>query len=62
VVIDTGAFIAGVGILTGFDILTLTFIWGLKEQVGKDEVARRKARKALAAARDDAIQEVSSDD
>jgi len=62
VVIDTGAFIAGVGILVGFDILSLTFIWNLKESVGEDQLARRKARKALAAARDDAFQEVSSDD
>jgi len=47
VVIDTGAFIAGVGILVGFDILSITFIWQMREKIGRDEIARQRAKEAL---------------
>lgn len=58
--IDTGAFIAGVGVLVGFDILGLTAIFALARDVGHDPVARKKADKALKHARE-ASAEVRTD-
>jgi hypothetical protein len=49
--IDTGAFIAGVGVLVTMDILSLTAIFALTRRVGKDAVARQRAEKALRHAR-----------
>jgi hypothetical protein len=50
--IDTGAFVAGVGILTTLDVLTISAIISLSRAVGEDPVARERSKKALKQARE----------
>lgn len=50
--IDTATFVAGVGVLVGLDVLSLTILYGLARDVGEDQHAREQAAKAKSAARD----------
>jgi len=45
--IGLATFFAGLGLLSAFNILTLTWLWQLKSKVGRDEIARHRAQKAL---------------
>jgi hypothetical protein len=51
--IDTGTFIAGVGVLVTLDLAVLTISVSNARKVGTDRQARRMARRALKEARAD---------
>lgn len=50
--IDTGAFLAGVGVLVTLDVLSLTFLQALAKSVGEDPQAREAARRAAQQSRE----------
>jgi len=50
--IETGAFIAGVGVLVTLDLAVLGISVVNARRIGVDEVARKKSKKALKKARE----------